>query len=150
MKKSAVPPVPSEPLLKEVPMFTTDEIEIKTNMILYRPFWETGYDFRKEAKGSIEALRVFYVNNAARQFRTKCAKGCEEIFKLADGCSRERLFAKLAQAQDFIDKKAEKDYEKCVNKIDAVEGTMGVIEKERARIWKFKPTDIKEPKPVKM
>lgn len=139
-----------EVTLKEVPMFTSDEKPIKVNSVLYRVSWSSGYNFSKEGKATIEALRVFFVNNQARTFRTKCARGCEEVFKVADGCNRQPLYASLANAQKVLAKEIHDDIAKCMAKQEAVFRTEQFLHTKKKEVLAMKEADIKVPKEVRL
>lgn len=96
-------PAEPEPKLSDVPMYTHDEIEIKVNSILFRPYWRgpDKYD-RKKATATIEALRVFYINNVTRTFRTRTVTGCEEIFKVGNGCIG-NIYGKFSEARGQVE-----------------------------------------------
>lgn len=147
MSRQLAIPIPTEELkLKEVPMFTEDEVEIKLNSILYRISWESEYGFKGVAAANIEALRVFYVNNTARNFRVRCPRGCEEIFKVADGCARHRLYGTLTAAKNAIREHALVDLKKCTKKMHDAELTHKVISNELKRIERLKQSEIKMPR----
>lgn len=145
IKENVVDP---EVTLKAVPMYTTDEVEIKINSIIYRADWKSGYSFKAEAGAEIEALRVFHVNNTHRIFRARCAQGCESVFKMADGCARYQLYGNFKNAVKECHKKAKLDFARCEKKRDAVVKTAEAICSEVDRMKTLKETDIKEPKPI--
>jgi hypothetical protein len=136
-----------EPTLKETPMLTADGEEIKLNSILYRGIWEGGYGFNGKGNFEIEAVRVIHVNNSARQFRTRCAKGCESIHKVADGCSTERLFGMLDGVKAHIAALMGEDRANCVKKSKKVEETMSHLQTQHKSLIAVK--GVKIPKPVK-
>lgn len=148
MKKTVAISVEPEVTLKDIPMFTADEVEIKVNSIFYRADWESGYGFQGKATGEIEALRVFHVNNAHRIFRARCIRGCESVFKIADGCTAPAIFGHFSNAVKEAHRRAKEDYTKCEKKRDAVIKTAEAICAEIRRIKEMKNTDIKEPKRV--
>lgn len=135
-----------EPTLKSVPMFTTDEVEIKLNSVLYRPRWSSGYNFNKEADGEVEVLRVFFVNNTARTFRTKCIRGCEEVFKVGDGCRHSNIYNDAGKAFAELQEKAEQDIAKCIAKQKSVKATIETIQD---KVEKIRSAKLKIPKAVK-
>lgn len=144
----SVQQVDTDPSLKNVPMMTADEVEIKLNSVLYRPYWTSGYSFKGEAKGEIEALRVYFVNNTHRQFRARCIRGCETVFKMSEGCSTEKLFGKLENAIESLVEKASHDTAKCLAKEEKIEQTYRVIQNEIKKVKSLRVRDLKIPKEV--
>lgn len=133
--------------LKETPMLSADGEEIKLNSILYRGSWSGGYGYRKQGEFKIEALRVIHVNNSARQFRTRCMKGCESIHKIADGCSTEPLYGTMAGIKSRIFAKIAGDLSSCDAKIKSVKDTAEHIKAQQKELVALK--DVKLPKVVK-
>lgn len=149
MKKINSSMVDADPSLKDIPMFSSDEVEIKLNSILYRISWTSGYSFEKEGEYKVEALRVFFVNNSARIFRVKCMRGCEEVFKVADGCSSPVLYGKLSSATRDLKEKMRHDLEKCERKQKAIADTWTHIDSAMNAVTKLKEKDIRLPKEVR-
>lgn len=136
--------------LKNIPMFSVDEVEIRLNSILYRVNWSSGYSFKGEGKAEIEALRVFYVNNTNRTFRVKCIKGCESVFKIADGCATTKLYGRFSNAVRDVREKIDEDIKKCVDKSKRVRETLDKIKDEDARIGSLRADNIRQPKEVRI
>lgn len=136
-----------EPTLKETPMLAADGEEIRLNSILYRGSWSGGYGFNGKGSFEIEAVRVIHVNNSVRQFRTRCAKGCESIHKVADGCSTERLFGTLNGVKTHIAALMGEDRSNCAKKIKKVEETVSQLQSQHKALIAVKGVNI--PKPVK-
>ena len=76
-------------LISDVPMLTHDECEIKLNGIVYGYSYDNGYSFEGTCKPEIVVYRVISVNQSARHFRVRCAKGCETEFSYAKGRTNE-------------------------------------------------------------
>lgn len=140
--------VDPEPMLKSVPMTTADEVEIKLNSILYRASWSGGYGFKGEAEAKIEPLRVFFVNNSSRMFRARCILGCEEVFKMGDGCRSEKIYGRLSSAVAELEKKTIYDITRCQKKMSEVGDTLNRVKTERLRVKSMKASDFKMPKEV--
>lgn len=149
MKKvKAFHDVNPEPSLKDIPMLTSDEVEIKLDTILYRAVWNSGYGFEAKGTFDVEALRVFNVNNSNRIFRVRCARGCEEVFKVADGCSSPALFGKFTNATKEVHRMAKQDYLRCEKKKDKVFKTAELICSQIDKLKQFKESEVKLPKPL--
>lgn len=139
-----------EPTLSKIPMYTTDGVEIKINSIIYTISWSSGYEFKKEGKAEIEAMRVFHVSNTHRVYRARCILGCETVFKIAGGCPSTRLYGKLHNAQVAIRKMILEDLKKCTQKMDGVQKTLAHIESEENRISLLTESKIAMPKEVRV
>lgn len=134
--------------IKDVPMLTADEQEIKVNSVLFTTEWSSGYDWSKEGKAVIESYRVISVNNSARHFRTRCSKGCEQEHQVSKGCSRTRLWGSIENARKELIELINKDADKALKKADEINKTAGHILTQRKLAAKMLPT--KTPKEVKV
>jgi hypothetical protein len=136
--------------ISEVPMLTTDEYEIELNSILYSIEWSSGYNWKGEAKWKVNAHRVIYINSASRSFRTRCANGCETEHHFSKGCDRNKLYGSFQNALKKIIEYADQDIKAAEDKMSRVDQTMKKISAEMSKIRKFRASDIKEPKAVRV
>lgn len=134
--------------IKDVPMVTDDQHEIRLNDVLYTAEWTTGYDFKKEGKFKIEAHRVISVNNSARHFRTRCMNGCETSHEFSKGCSRQRLYGDIESAKKYAEERMIEDQKKCDEKIARAKATRVYIEDQKKALASVKTPRV--PKPVKV
>lgn len=131
--------------IRDVPMLTTDEVEICLNSIIYTTNWSGGYGYSEKGKAEIEALRVISVDNTRRFFRARCSKGCESEFSYKDGCAKKQIFGKLESAVADMIEKINKDLEAVTSKQIKMHQTISHIKGQIAETKKIKP---KEPKKV--
>lgn len=134
--------------IKEVPMLTADEKEIKLNAIVYKGHWSSGYNFSKEGKFEIEAYRVISVDNSRRHFRLRCKNGCESEYQFSKGCVRDQIFGKIENVKEKILHSIEKDLKKCSEKVNEVYKTQAHIELQLKKLDAL--LDVKYPKEVKI
>lgn len=134
--------------IKDVPMLTADEYEIKVNSVLFTTEWSSGYNWSKEGKATIESYRVISVNNSARHFRTRCSKGCEQEHQVSKGCSRIKLWGSIEAARKEVLVLIDKDADKAMKKVEEINKTLGHIQAQRKLAAKMLPT--KTPKEVKV
>lgn len=140
--------VEPEQTLKGTPMYSVDGVEIKVNMILYRPVYDSGYNFKKEGSFEIEALRVFHVNTVTRTYRARCIRGCEYVYKVHDQCQGD-LFARFENATKVVKIKMKKDMKSCTKKLYKVNETFSHVNSLFIKAKKLKAKNVRVPKPAK-
>lgn len=134
--------------IKEIPMLTSDEVEIELNTIIYTTSWSSGYGFKGKAEYKIIPHRVISVDNSRRHFRVRCLKGCETEYQYAKGCSRENLFGRLSSAKEYLQRDILKDISKCR---DHISNAMNTNSKLKLTLGEVKSFNIdKLPKEVKL
>ena len=137
--------------IKDVPMVTVDQVEIRLNSILYKAEWSSGYGFDREGKARVEAYRVISIDNSHRHFRLRCMNGCETSYSFEKSCAR--LFGRLPAAKRELARLAANDVKKCDKKLSEVLQTKKHILKELRRARATCPTSrkpVKELKPSKV
>ncbi len=134
--------------IKEIPMLTADEKEIKLNAIVYKGHWSSGYNFSKEGKFEIEAYRVISVDNSRRHFRLRCKNGCESEYQFSKGCSSQQIFGSIEKLKEKITDQIDRDVKKCFKKIDEVVSTREHLELQHKKLNALR--DVKHPKEIKV
>lgn len=130
----------------DLPIYSKDQDEIKINSILYRTQYSSGNYFKGESKMGIEVLRVIHISLIKREFRTRCAKGCEYTYSVNGTCSG--LYSKLISAKKHLKDSSVHDLQRCERKRLSVLKTKEAINKEKKRIFKLKEFSFVVPKPV--